>query len=101
MLEALYKVFSSRADCSKYEPFASALHAACEKVDEYYEKTTESPAYIMSMSTNFSLIPSHITDISLVLDPKEKMSYFKKHWPADLHDDVLKCVEKEVSPSPI
>ena len=24
------------------------------------------------------------------------MGYFKKHWPADLHDDVLKCVEEEV-----
>jgi len=24
------------------------------------------------------------------------MGYFKKHWPADLYDDVLKCVEKEV-----
>jgi hypothetical protein len=25
------------------------------------------------------------------------MSYFKKHWPADLQEDVVKCVEGVVS----
>ena len=25
-----------------------------------------------------------------------KMGYFKKHWSADLYEDVLKCVEEEV-----
>ena len=39
----------------KYQAFAVALDVACRKVDEYYEKTTESPAYIMSMSTNLIL----------------------------------------------
>ncbi len=56
----------------------------------------ESPAYIMSMSTTFALTLSPITNIFLVLNPKEKMGYFKKHWPTDLHEDVLKCVEEEV-----
>lgn len=53
-LEALYRAWSSRADRPnlKYSPFSPALHAACKKIDEYYEKTTASPAYIMSMSTN-------------------------------------------------
>ncbi|KAI0244940.1 hypothetical protein BJV78DRAFT_1113700, partial [Lactifluus subvellereus] len=54
------------------------LEAACVKIDEYYEKTTESPAYIMAM----------------ILDPKEKMAYFKKHWSIDLQGEVMKCVEE-------
>jgi hypothetical protein len=49
-LEALYKAWSSRADRPKYQPFAPAIHAASTKIDKYYERTTESPAYIMSMS---------------------------------------------------
>jgi hypothetical protein len=48
-LEALHKAWSSRAERPKYAPFAPALAKACEKVDEYYEKTTDSPAYIMAM----------------------------------------------------
>jgi hypothetical protein len=52
-LEALHRAWSSRADHSKFQPFASALHAASKKIDEYYEKMTESPAYIMSMSMKF------------------------------------------------
>jgi hypothetical protein len=48
-LEALYKAWSSRAERTKYTPFAPAIVKACDKVDEYYEKTTNSPAYIMSM----------------------------------------------------
>jgi hypothetical protein len=34
--------------------------------------------------------------VSLVLDPKEKMGYFKKHWSTDLQDDVDKCAEAVV-----
>ena len=52
-LEALHRAWSSRADCLEYEPFSPALHVACAKIDEYYGKTTESPAYIMSMSMYF------------------------------------------------
>jgi hypothetical protein len=33
--------------------FAPALNAAAEKIDEYYEKTTDSPAYIMAMGLCF------------------------------------------------
>jgi hypothetical protein len=49
-LETLHKAWSSRAERVKYSCFAPALGAAAEKLDEYYEKTTDSPAYIMSMS---------------------------------------------------
>jgi len=77
-LEALYKAWSSRAERTKYKRFVPALEAACAKIDEYYEKTTESPVYIMAM----------------ILDPKEKMTYFKKHWSIDLQEEVVKCVEE-------
>ena len=76
-LEALYKAWSSRAKRPKYDRFGPALHAACIKIDDYYERTTESPAYILAM----------------ILDPREKLSYFKKHWSPDLLEDVVKCVE--------
>jgi len=49
----------------------------------------------------FALALSPITNIFLVLNPKEKMGYFKKHWSTDLHEDVLKCVEEEVHSSPL
>jgi hypothetical protein len=49
-LEALHKAWSSCAACPKYEWFVPALHAAFTKIDDYYEKTTETPAYIMAMS---------------------------------------------------
>ena len=34
--------------------------------------------------------------ISLVLNPKKNMEYFKKHWSTKLQEEVLKCVEEEV-----
>ncbi|KAG6870481.1 hypothetical protein C0995_012706 [Termitomyces sp. Mi166 len=77
-LEALYRAWSSRANHAKYAAFTPALQATCQKINDYYEKTTNSPAYIMAM----------------ILDPREKMSYFKKHWPKDLHVKVLKCVRE-------
>lgn len=77
-LEALHRAWSSRAGRPKYGRFIPALEAACVKIDKYYEKTTESPAYLMAM----------------ILNPKEKMSYFKKHWSPELQGDVVECVEK-------
>ena len=49
-LKALHRAWSSRAGRLKYWRFVPALEAACMKIDEYYEKTTESPAYLMAMS---------------------------------------------------
>jgi hypothetical protein len=48
-LETLHKAWSSRSERVKYQYFAPALRAAANKLDEYYEKTTDSPAYIMAM----------------------------------------------------
>ncbi|KIM87794.1 hypothetical protein PILCRDRAFT_85648 [Piloderma croceum F 1598] len=81
-LETLHQAWSSRAERSKYARFAPALTAAAKKLDEYYEKTTDSPAYIMAM----------------LLDPTGKMAYFKKHWPENLQDEVLACAEGVVKP---
>ena len=45
----------------------------------------------------FSLYYVIVTsNLYLVLNPKEKMSHFKKHWSEDLQDDVLECLEKVV-----
>ena len=49
-LEALHRAWSAHIGRPKYEHFVPALDAASAKVDEYYEKTTDSPAYIMTMS---------------------------------------------------
>jgi hypothetical protein len=48
-LEALHKAWSTHAQRPTFERFAPALHAACAKIDEYYEKTTNTPAYILAM----------------------------------------------------
>ena len=37
-----------------------------------------------------------VSNLSLVLNLKEKMKYFKKHRLAELQEEVLKCVEEEV-----
>ncbi|KAG6888672.1 hypothetical protein C0992_007879 [Termitomyces sp. T32_za158] len=79
-LEALHRAWSSCAICVKYTGFSSALQSACQKIDDYYEKMTDSPAYIMAM----------------ILDPSEKMSYFNKHWPKNLQAEVSRCVEEVV-----
>jgi hypothetical protein len=52
-LEALHKAWSSRSRRPKYARFAPALDAAAQKIDEYYEKTTVSPAYVMAMCLFF------------------------------------------------
>jgi len=31
-----------------------------------------------------------------VLNPREKMAHFQKHWSADLQEDVRECVQKAV-----
>lgn len=56
-LEALHRAWSSRAERPKYERFFPALEAAYTKINDYYEKTTESPAYILAMSTLSLFIP--------------------------------------------
>ena len=67
-------------------------------MDVYYEKTTDLPAYIMAMCmlSHFSLCLSTENSIHAVLNPKEKMAHFKKHWSEDLQQEVLDCAEEVV-----
>ncbi|KAG6821421.1 hypothetical protein H0H92_001753, partial [Tricholoma furcatifolium] len=67
------------------------------KIDEYYEKTTSSPAYILAMGMCSALRLQAINGQVIVLNPREKLGYFKRHWPADLQDAVVKCIEDIVS----
>jgi hypothetical protein len=54
--------------------------------------------YISHVFVLYSLAGSPpLTFANVVLDPTAKMAYFKKHWPEDLHGDVLSCVEEVVS----
>ena len=55
-LETLHKAWSSRSERTKYRYFAPALKAAANKLDEYYGKTTDSPAYVMAMCS-FPSVP--------------------------------------------
>ena len=57
-LEALHQVWSSWASHPKFQPFTSVLYATCEKIDEYYEKTTKSSVYIMLMSMSIISYPT-------------------------------------------
>jgi len=97
-LEALHKAWSSRAERPKYALFSLALAKACEKVDQYYEKTTDSPAYIMAMCMLSILSIVFVLNLCFrpVLNPKEKMAHFKKHWSKDLQEEVLDCAKEIV-----
>jgi hypothetical protein len=60
-LEALHKAWTSRANKTKYYVFESALDAAVDKISEYYDKTSTSDAFILSMREllTFTLTFSH------------------------------------------
>jgi hypothetical protein len=49
------------------------------------------------MSTSLLCVTRQLPQYALVLNPKDKLSHFKRHWPQDLMKDVLKCVEDVVS----
>jgi hypothetical protein len=55
----------------------------------------ESPVYYVH-EYEFLLLSGTLLDTFLVLNPKEKMGYFKKHWSVDLQEDVMKCIEEVV-----
>ncbi len=82
----------------KYVPFADALQAATEKIADYYDKTGDTDAYVISMcrflmsasnSRSHYLIPSDLT-------PNMKGMYFKKNWDASLQRKAKTLMEKVV-----
>ncbi|KAG1717932.1 hypothetical protein EDB19DRAFT_1921620 [Suillus lakei] len=64
-------------DARPYTCFKVPLQAAINKITMYYEKTSNSDAYIMVM----------------LLDPNEKMNHFKKYWDENLQQEALENVE--------
>ncbi|KAH9041468.1 hypothetical protein EDB83DRAFT_2318216 [Lactarius deliciosus] len=72
-LEKLHAAWDSRTTRRKYAPFVDGLRAGVTKIEEYYNKTSTSHAYTFVM----------------LLNPDEKMSYFKKNWDAELQKEVL------------
>jgi hypothetical protein len=100
-LEALHNAWSSRAQKDKYSLFETPLESAVETIAKYYDKTSTSDAFILSMRALFHLLSCHlnvlIIAVSLVLHPKMKMRYFTRYWPGDLHDGVRESAEKIVS----
>jgi hypothetical protein len=100
-LEALHNAWSSRARKDKYYYFETPLDSAVETIAEYYDKTSTSDAFILSMRALFFLSSFRlIVTVSLVLHPKMKMRYFTRYWPEELHDGVRKSAEKIVSNLP-
>ena len=51
VLEALHHAWSIRIKREKYEQFMDAIQAGLDKLNEYYERTENSMAYIISMGT--------------------------------------------------
>jgi hypothetical protein len=59
-LKTLHKAWFSRSERSKYGYFAPALKVAANKLEEYYNKTTDTPAYIMAMCSSLLLFFFHL-----------------------------------------
>lgn len=76
-LERLHSAWSSRKDKPKNAPFKEALEAGIAKIEEYYDKTSSSHAYTMSM----------------VLDPDTKTEHFQPKWARGQELDVRKSTE--------
>lgn len=48
------------------------------------------------MGASFTLYFSALTWFRLVLDPRKKLSHFKKHWVQELQDEALENMEETV-----
>ncbi|PPQ76982.1 hypothetical protein CVT24_009477, partial [Panaeolus cyanescens] len=63
-LERLYHAWSSRASKDTYAPFAAALAAGADKINEYYVKTATSHAYTFSLSHYWNQFKDRYDEIS-------------------------------------
>ncbi len=95
-LEALHKAWSARISRDKYADFVDALSAATAKIEEYYNKTEQSPAYTFVMCESFFSTSKHATDSLAVLDPSGKGMHLKKYWSAELYERALIVAEEIV-----
>jgi hypothetical protein len=85
-IKALHDAWSSWANKLKYSLFKSALDATTMKLNEYYQKTADSDAYMCTFTISLGLCHPWWL---LVLHPEQKMAHFKKHWDAELQQEVL------------
>ncbi|KAJ3979099.1 hypothetical protein F5890DRAFT_1478804, partial [Lentinula detonsa] len=76
-LEKLHSAWTSRQKNPELSRFHPALDAALAVIEEYYELTVDSEAYLIAM----------------VLDPALKLSYFKKNWSIALQQAVTKNIQ--------
>ncbi|KAF5343868.1 hypothetical protein D9758_015885 [Tetrapyrgos nigripes] len=77
-LERLHIAWEKRKGKTKYTKFTDALNAGVDKLGNYYNKTSDSDAYVFSM----------------LLNPNEKMGYFKANWDEDECKEVLAFTEQ-------
>ncbi|KAF5337979.1 hypothetical protein D9758_014306 [Tetrapyrgos nigripes] len=77
-LERLHIAWEKRKSKTKYTKFTDALNAGVDKLGNYYNKTSDSDAYVFSM----------------LLNPNEKMGYFKANWDEDECKEVLAFTEQ-------
>lgn len=96
-LEKLHAEWTAKSAQPKYSVFHDALGEALSKVDEYYQKTSNSNSYMFAMGTRICrLVVPFLIELSSVLDPRKKLSYFEKHWPKALQKEANKNMEDTV-----
>jgi len=54
-IETLYAAWQNASTKPQYAPFASALEAAMEKLNEYYQRTAASDVHIIAMGLLFHI----------------------------------------------
>ncbi|KIK51703.1 hypothetical protein GYMLUDRAFT_181114, partial [Collybiopsis luxurians FD-317 M1] len=71
--KALYHAWSKQISKEKYSLFTDALQAGINKLSDYYDWTGNSLAHVFAM----------------ILNPREKIIHFEKHWSSDLESKKL------------
>ncbi|KAF9538851.1 hypothetical protein CPC08DRAFT_771063 [Agrocybe pediades] len=80
-IERMYAAWEKALAKEKYAQFAETLQAGMAKLDEYYQKTSESTIHVMA----------------ILLHRGQKLFYFRKDWAEDLVEDVRALAEKKFS----
>ena len=96
-IETLHKEWSNQIENVKYAPFKEALVAGLKKLEDYYKKTADSDAHIISMGV-FFLFSLFGADVFChpVLHLAKKMKHFKEHWDLEEREAILDLVKKVV-----
>ncbi|KIK60060.1 hypothetical protein GYMLUDRAFT_59768 [Collybiopsis luxurians FD-317 M1] len=76
--KALHHAWSKQISKEKYSLFTDALQAGFNKLSDYYDWTGNSLAHVFAM----------------ILNPREKIIHFEKHWSSDLESKVQSLAEE-------